>query len=286
MRYHYWTVRFVPDVARGEFINIGVLIGGDEPSDWAFRHVDIFKRANTLGGDAASTQSFLTSIKQRIQDARGPADLFGERRGLTYNYVENARAHQSNAVQFGAPEIVEAPNAEAALRIIYPVMVEEPPARERRNSRERLVRELGDELDRALPSHDLLIRRSTPARADKQRGSFDFVLESDGRFQLAHAWSFLLQNPDRLATQHQAWAWFVNEFRRQGAVMVPRGGRSLEIDRETPLLIVHDRPETEVQREVLESARASWEQLEVDVFEEDVMGDAVEQIGGNLALAS
>src|SRR5690348_3705802 len=35
--YHYSVLRFVPDSARGEFVNLGVLAGSDEAQDWSFR---------------------------------------------------------------------------------------------------------------------------------------------------------------------------------------------------------------------------------------------------------
>jgi hypothetical protein len=36
MLYNYWVVRYVPNVARGEFTNIGLVVGADG-ADWTTR---------------------------------------------------------------------------------------------------------------------------------------------------------------------------------------------------------------------------------------------------------
>lgn len=45
--YQYWLIRYVPNAVRGEFVNIGVLVGMDG-KDWALRTVDSFTRASLL----------------------------------------------------------------------------------------------------------------------------------------------------------------------------------------------------------------------------------------------
>jgi hypothetical protein len=41
-------VRFVPDPKRGEFINVGAIVGSDQNSDWKVRRIENPKRARYM----------------------------------------------------------------------------------------------------------------------------------------------------------------------------------------------------------------------------------------------
>lgn len=284
MIYHYWTIRWVPDVVRGEYVNIGVLVGNGE-RDWAFRAVENLQRATALGGDAGRATSFLSALRRRVESTLLPDSEAWGGRPLSFADVERMRAHQSNAVQLAAPRVLSVTSAEQGLQIMYPLMVEEPERRTRDTSRRQLVRALDKDLQAAI-GPQITTRHGARARAEGQRGNFDLVFEHEEHLQLAHAWSFTVRDQDRLAQTHQAWAWFVRMLRKDGGMLQPGGGDSRYIDKDTPLAIVHDRPQTAEQREVFDSARTSWRDLGVAAFEKDEMSDAVTQITRDLALAS
>ncbi len=46
----YWmsVVRFVPDPARGEFVNVGAIAGSDETEEWEVRAVANWRRAKLV----------------------------------------------------------------------------------------------------------------------------------------------------------------------------------------------------------------------------------------------
>jgi hypothetical protein len=43
--YQFSLIRFVPDPARGEFVNIGAVVGDDEAQDWELRLISNLKRS-------------------------------------------------------------------------------------------------------------------------------------------------------------------------------------------------------------------------------------------------
>ncbi len=45
MRYVYSLVRFVPDPARGEFVNVGAIAGSEDGAEWQIRQVENTVRA-------------------------------------------------------------------------------------------------------------------------------------------------------------------------------------------------------------------------------------------------
>ena len=282
MTYHYWTVRWVPDVARGEFVNIGVLVGADD--DWAFRGVTNLQRATSLGGDAGRATSILKALEGRVQRSMLPAGEAWGGEPLSHSEIERMRSHQSNAVQLAAPRLLHARTATEGLEIIYPLMVEEHPRRTRDTTRRKLIRDLQQDLDLHLGQRVTTMRGSR-ARADGQRGSFDLLIEHGEQMHLAHAWSFANNHIDQVATNHQSWAWFVRMFRKDGAQLYPRAGATRVIDKDTPLSIVHDRPRSAEQREVFNSAEAAWRELGVTAFDREEIPEAVTAIGSGFALA-
>ena len=50
MVFVYSVIQFVPNIARGEFVNVGVLAGSDETGKWATRRIHNIDRAVLLGG--------------------------------------------------------------------------------------------------------------------------------------------------------------------------------------------------------------------------------------------
>ena len=53
MRYVYTVVKFVPDTAPAECVNVGVIVGSDETGEWAMQRVSDTARAAAIGGDSA-----------------------------------------------------------------------------------------------------------------------------------------------------------------------------------------------------------------------------------------
>ena len=48
MRFLYSIIRFVPNPATGERVNLGVVVGSDERNEWAIRRVHDLRRARHL----------------------------------------------------------------------------------------------------------------------------------------------------------------------------------------------------------------------------------------------
>lgn len=60
VRYIYSTVQFVPNFARGEFVNVGVVAGSDETGEWDARRIHNIGRAAAFGG--RGSEQLITGI--------------------------------------------------------------------------------------------------------------------------------------------------------------------------------------------------------------------------------
>lgn len=286
MRYQYWTIRYVPDPVRGEYVNIGVLAGSADQADWALRYVNNTRRANFLGGDADRAVAYLHGLRRLVDDTFNPAELMIARERLSSELIERLRVHQRNSIQLAAPRAVAAASAQAAVDLLYPLMVDEPERRTRDSSRNRIVSDFKASLDRNIRSSAVSIHRNMEGHVGRQRGKLDFVLEAGGRAQLAHAWSFRTLKADSTREGALAWSWFLNEFRQSGMTVPSSTGRTtLELPPSTPLLVLHDTPKGPAQEEAFAAASQAWERLDVEIRPTTELVAAVEDVRSHLALA-
>lgn len=265
MKYRYWTIRYVPDPVRGERVNIGVIVGSVDDQEWSIRHVENAARANRLGGESGRAITYVRALADRVASALLPDDLLRTVEPVTTAFIERLRVHQQNSVQLAEARTVIADSAEAAMDLIYPLMVEEQAPRRRSVGRKRITRLMNEEFQRRLESAGVPVRTRVPARSNSASGSFDFVLGSQGAVHLAHAWSFTVQSIDDLQEQFQSWNWLVSRVREEGAVLGRTANSQVRISPDTPLLVVHDQPKTDQQKATLEAAQESWSVLGIDV---------------------
>lgn len=127
--YKAWTLRFVPDSVRGEFINIGLIVGCNY-ADWAIHTVDSFSRANKIGGDAQLLTPFLDSLKSSVSVANDPSLIgagklplwtFGQ--GITEGYLDDLRRRLNNSLQISEPHLAHGDSAQEILELLYPHFV-------------------------------------------------------------------------------------------------------------------------------------------------------------------
>src|SRR5918994_1994334 len=73
VRYLYSVIRFVPDPIRGEFVNVGILAGSDESSEWELRTVENLRRARSL-----DEKGLLGLVWSFVDDLGRKADRYAE----------------------------------------------------------------------------------------------------------------------------------------------------------------------------------------------------------------
>src|SRR5680860_1531130 len=68
MALSFSVIRFVPDPAKGEFVNIGAIAGDDATGDWELRLVSSPKRAKALDqlGVLAQATAFAVGLQDHI----------------------------------------------------------------------------------------------------------------------------------------------------------------------------------------------------------------------------
>src|SRR5437763_1046159 len=114
MAYSFSILRFVPDTARGEFINIGAVAGDPDAGDWDLRLISNIKRAKAIDGKGLlpAAMAFVAELGGRLPDDDGDAEAF------TVEDLAVLSAQMNNVVQLTPPEGIVAEDAAEALDIL------------------------------------------------------------------------------------------------------------------------------------------------------------------------
>ena len=208
MRYVYSVIRFVPDTVRGEFINVGILVGSDKSSEWDIRTLGSLKRARTLDekGLLPLVWTFIDDIGRQLDRYNEAIQLglFGSDEGqISEEWLTQICQQSRNVVQFSNPAIIDADDVNAAINALFEQFIVVPEARrvQFKNKHAALAA-----MRRAY--RDAGLRRGqhfdegANVRGHHHKERFDFVVANGHAVQLTQTWSF--QVPIRKSWQSRS----------------------------------------------------------------------------------
>lgn len=268
--YNYWLVRYVPDVARGERVNVAVIVGRDG-GDWAIRVVSDLRRASRIGGDASVLRPWLQRLERSIDDYLSPPLEFfaGEDHPrVTQAWVQLLSHRFNNVLQISRAAPVEAASAIDGIEFLFPMLVATPAPVARSTTRTRLVSNLGDLYERTagLALGSTLIRRPR-TMTGRQRGQFDFAVVDHQVDQLSTAFAFDVRNVDLLEHELQSWNFIVSRLRADGAEIAETLSQTRQIvDPEVVIAVAYQEPTYSADarhHDVFGAALEAWNTLGV-----------------------
>jgi len=210
MSYHFSIVRFVPDPAKGEFINVAAIAGSDVEESWEIRAVGNWKRAKMLDehGTISAAIQFITELQSRVDGGPGV-----DGSGMSLASLEQLSNELCNVVQVTSPVPLVATSASAALDLVFDELIVDP---------ERLRFPFAKKTRAVAALKKAYLARSVPmfrqprVHAGPYDTMFDFAVANGKAVQLVRCWSFQLPDQGDLAEQVKAWAWAVRAMRRAG----------------------------------------------------------------------
>lgn len=277
MAFQFSLIRFVPDPARGEFVNIGAIAGDDESGDWELRSIQNHRRAKALDprGTWPAALSFLGDLDERIAAID---ELVPDVEPLTLGGLRLAAAEMRNIVQITAPAPVVADSAESALDLVFEHLVFDSTRSQFRFAKKH--RALGA-ISAAFRQHDVpreAIEQRARVRSGDFAGGFDFAVRNGAVIELVQAWSFQLPNQHDLAEQVKAWSWVVHELRDSGGTLAA-GESELTIERDVEIFAVAIPPLPEVDAPAYAEARAAFAENGVT----ELVPDEADEVGRRAA---
>src|SRR5215210_2965162 len=212
MSYQFSMIRFVPDAARGEFVNIGAVAGDPEDHDWDIRLISDYRRARALdpGGRLSAAVAFATGLGGRIDALEQLPESGSE--PLSLEALRRLAEEMQNLVQLTAPAPVVADSAEAALDLVFDQLVVDPTGQRYRFKKKHPAQRSTREAYRAHGIPSDAIEQAAKISSGAYGDTFDFAVHNGHAVQLVQCWSFQLPNQDDLAERVKAWSWVVHEL--------------------------------------------------------------------------
>lgn len=268
MTYVYSVLRFVPDPARAEFVNIGAVAGSDEIEDWDLRLVSNLSRAKAIDDrDALGTAlAFLGQVEGRISALETLPGVGPDR--MSRETVRRWAHEMQNVLQFTEPAPMVAESAEEALDLVFDELLLDPTTRRFRFQKKHRA------ISATLASYRLAevseqhISQKISVRAGTFQDAFDFAVHNGSVVQLVRCWSFQLPGQQELAEEVKAWGWLVEQLRLQGGRAILGGDeKAIGAANDTDLAVVYIPPAADQIAPAFDEARAVWDVLGITAVE-------------------
>lgn len=246
MRYVYSLVRFVPDPARGEFVNIGTIAGSEESSEWQWRQIENPVRARAID-DRKSLEAvwaFLDRVGREMDDyERSQVSLFEPNVELSEAWLQQLYVAHRNVVQLTPPTPMVAASADEALDRVFDQMVLDP-ALHRHPFQKKYVALAA--VRAAYRKHSVQkgvnLRERVALETENHRERFDFAVTNGRTLQLAHTWSFQVPDQEQVAEQVKAWGWTVRDVQQGGGTVKLPDGSRFTVAKDVDLEVVYVAP--------------------------------------------
>ncbi len=266
MRFVYSAIRFVPDPARGEFVNFGVVVGSDETGEWDVRVAGNQKRARRIddNGVLPVLLQFTNELGKQVD--RAEEFYLLENSSMSEAWLTKAWQECNNVVQFSRPAPIAANSLEEALGLMFGKLVVDPEssalAYKRKTTAVSALRRAYVEVGIKKGAH---LFESTTVQAEKHAENFDFAVANGKVVQLSQAWSFQLPNQKELSESIKSFAWTVAHVRKSGGVALTPQGNSIEVPRNVDVAALFIPPTK--AREVFDEAGAAFNEVRVELVE-------------------
>jgi hypothetical protein len=266
MRYVYSVLRFVPDPVRGEFINVGAIVGSEEASEWKIRLIDNYRRARMLDdkGVLTSLWHFVDEIGKRIDNYEAYIETHaGPPVEVSESWLRRLWGESQNVIQFSPPTPFVATNAEEVLDSIFRELIVDPESRrfpfQKKNVALAAIRRAYQQAGIRQRTH---FQEAALVQGRHHRERFDFAVMNGPVLQLAHAWSFQIPKQDELAEDIKAWAWTVRDLRRGGGKVQSDNGAEFVVPENVDVEVVYVAPLIGGARTVLDEALSAFQDID------------------------
>lgn len=258
MRCIYSIVRFVPDPARGEFVNVGTIVGSEDASQWEVRQLENPVRARALDdkGVLEAAWSFLSAIGREVDIYQEAVEtLLPAVVELSEAWLWDLHRRHRNIVQLSAPiPMVAETVEEAADRVLDSLILD--PARTRYRFKKKHTA-----LAAVRHAYRTYIKREVDSvfeRVTLEAGGsserLDFAVVNGQTLQLTQTWSFQIPDQEALTEQVKAWGWTIERLREGGGRLVLPGGASRDVDDGVDVAVVYVPPMEGQQAPAMEDA--------------------------------
>lgn len=267
MRFVYSVVRFVPDPARGEFVNVGAIAGSEESSDWDLRWITNAVRARAIDDRKAleAVWSFLDEVGRDIDEyAKATEQLLDTSIDLSEAWLERLFIDHRNIVQLSPPMPMVALSAEDALDRVFDEMIVEPAQRKYPFQKKYAALAAVRTAYRRYGIQERVnLRERVAVQTENHSERFDFAVTNGHVLQLTQTWSFQVPDQESLAEQVKAWGWTVRDVLQHGGRATLRDGSEFDVTTDVDVEVVFVPPAEGQDAPAMKDANSVFRELRV-----------------------
>jgi hypothetical protein len=245
MKYLYSVVRFVPDPARGEFVNVGVIVGSDKAGEWEIRSAENLQRARHLDDPDRRSLAAVTDFVERIEnqiDEYSEAVEEGAAVDVPFSedWLYDLHGRMEHVIQVSRPAPIRADSAHEALARIFEQLVVDPiherlPYARKTRASAALRWAYRDTESLDLDEH---VFEEVTIRSGLHASPMDFAVANGKVVQLAQTWSFQVPDQRRLTERIRAWGWTLEGLKDEGGEVLLNGARRQDVAKGVDLAVV------------------------------------------------
>jgi len=216
-KYQYSIIRFVPSPIRGEFVNLGLIVGNDQTGEWLIDVVGSLSRARKF--DDKDVLPALASDLQRLEfavESFSDPDLLGPIVDLSLSWLRRLSRDSQNLLQFSEPKSVLAASAQDAMEKLWGLLIFELPKKSRTSVTKRSVL---SQYWAALKKNRLSvnnIKQKVLLETSKTHSPIDVVVHNGEAKDITQCWSFQIKDTGSLMNDIRSWGWTMRTLREKG----------------------------------------------------------------------
>ena len=273
MRLVYSVVKYVPDPFNGESVNVGVVVGSDESSQWVLQRVRSLTRARGLRTESVTLShvaEYLEALEGRLERHSSAFAENGHSLGLPPDpdavneaWLSDLASRQQSVIQFTPPMAIEADSISRAMQLLWPVMiVERIPQHLSYSRKSKAVSAMHEALIEAkISAHHVWPRALLNTEGFEI--AVDYVVANGSVAHLTQCFSFQIPDKDSLMHDIEAWAYKVKRLRSDGGLIDLGSNGNFPVEPRVPLDVVYVPPQSEEDEPAFNLANTAFDDLGV-----------------------
>lgn len=273
MKYTYSIIRFTPNPVRGESINLGVIVGCDDTSEWIVQTVHNTARARRLEEETETLPAVLGELERLAHSADITSGIAERPRHnaslkiLSEDWLASTASDSQNIIQYSKPMPIIAASAQAAVELVWPLFIFEPTTSKRADvTRTKMHAQIRAALKKRNLGADQ-IKESATLMAKGTSTKVDFAFHNGVVKEIAQCYSFQIQDKAQVLNEAKAWAWTMRGLRINGGVVASESGK-IVISKDVPVTVLYAATPADERAETVQEA--------MDVFRDEAVGADVE----------
>jgi len=239
LKYHYSVIRFVPSPTRGEFVNLGVIVGSDATDEWAMELVGRKSRAAKL--DDAGILPLVSTELQRLQlrfSGDDEESSWSDGPEINEVWLAEMASQSRNVVQYTPPQPILAVDVAAAMEKLWNTfIVDHIPQKRESLSRHQIRTRYLKSLQQFQLTPDQL-KAKVKLSTGHSTTSIDVAVYNGVAKRLTQCWSFQVKDTESVLNEVKAWGWTMRDLRRSGGE-IRTSTRRIQVPGEVELSVVY-----------------------------------------------